>query len=517
MTKKNPLNRQPIHYACIKGDIKKVNELMKEKGFKLNIKDIDGFTPIMFACHHGHFNIFNKLLKVKGVNINMKTYNGKTCLMLAAQKGHTKIVNKLLSLGAKINFKENKRTKRSCRTRTAYNMARMCGHNNIVKKLSKKKMVKKQKLSLKNSNNKPKVAGIHDGKSSHPWLDGLVNLGSTAIYKTNFEAFSMMKEKIIPGEDSTYFYAPYDFWEKRMRFLPRDTTKVFPRILNISDINKVDLGNLKTLLSSVPIGTKIVSLISESNTQIIGENADYYGHMMCIVWHKGVDKSNSKIVLHNTDDITLSLVTFLNKNFESYTTIDVVTKKGFTFDRCVEIVNDEDVNADSCVFMSHLAAELELRNIVPPDNKITVDMQKGYATFIMKNYVNTESQKLIMLVDEAAQQIYSERLKLSVVEAKKQIENRMKLAAAKNTNTNDRFRHVTNNVRFSILGNSYQISKAGFYSIGGSLDSDHVLNLMKNDNKHFFTGDISVDEAAIKILVDSINIVTHWVTPGHLR
>ena len=142
MTKKNPLNRQPIHYACIKGDIKKVNELMKEKGFKLNIKDIDGFTPIMFACHHGHFNIFNKLLKVKGINVNMKTYNGKTCLMLAAQKGHTKIVNKLLSLGAKINFKENKRTKRSCRTRTAYNMARMCGHNNIVKKLSKKKMVK---------------------------------------------------------------------------------------------------------------------------------------------------------------------------------------------------------------------------------------------------------------------------------------------------------------------------------------------------------------------------------------
>ena len=142
MTKKNPLNRKPIHYACIKGDIKKVNELMKEKGFKLNVKDIDGFTPIMFACHHGHLNIFNKLLKVKGVNINMRTYNGKTCLMLAAQKGHTKIVNKLLSLGAKINFKENKRTKRSCRTRTAYNMARMCGHNNIVKKLSKKKMVK---------------------------------------------------------------------------------------------------------------------------------------------------------------------------------------------------------------------------------------------------------------------------------------------------------------------------------------------------------------------------------------
>jgi len=158
MTKKNPLNRQPIHYACIKGDIKKVNQLMKEKGFKLNVKDIDGFTPIMFACHHGHLNIFNKLLKVKGVNINMRTYNGKTCLMLAAQKGHIKIVNKLLSLGAKTQFKERKRTKRSCRTRTAYNMARMCGHNNIVKKLSKKKMVKmvKRKLSLKKSNNKQK-------------------------------------------------------------------------------------------------------------------------------------------------------------------------------------------------------------------------------------------------------------------------------------------------------------------------------------------------------------------------
>jgi len=129
---------------------------MKEKGFKINIKDKDGFTPIMFACHYGHLNIFNKLLKVKGVNINMRTYNGKTCLMLAAQKGHIKIVNKLLSLGAKTQFKERKRTKRSCRTRTAYNMARMCGHNNIVKKLSKKKMVKKQKLSLKNSNNKQK-------------------------------------------------------------------------------------------------------------------------------------------------------------------------------------------------------------------------------------------------------------------------------------------------------------------------------------------------------------------------
>jgi len=156
MTKKNPLNRQPIHYACIKGDIKKVNQLMKEKGFKLNVKDIDGFTPIMFACHHGHLNIFNKLLKVKGVNINMRTYNGKTCLMLAAQKGHIKIVNKLLSLGAKTQFKERKRTKRSCRTRTAYNMARMCGHNNIVKKLSKKKNSKVQKAKKKVISNKQK-------------------------------------------------------------------------------------------------------------------------------------------------------------------------------------------------------------------------------------------------------------------------------------------------------------------------------------------------------------------------
>ena len=585
MTKKKSQILQPILIACKEGNIKKVNQLMKEKGFKINIKDKDGFTPIMFACHYGHLNIFNKLLKVKGVNINMRTYNGKTCLMLAAQKGHIKIVNKLLSLGAKTQFKERKRTKRSCRTRTAYNMARMCGHNNIVKKLSKKKMVKR-KLSLKKSNNKPKVLGMPkigvfegirrifrgkinhgpstnklltnnekkyvdninfssnekeeeeeeeevveeeveevveeeevDEKIGHPWLAGLSNLGHIAVYKKNFEEFSMMRDKIRPPaeyyieREYTYFYEPYNFWEKRMQFLVDryGKTKVFPRILNLLDVNEEDMENLQELLSSAKSGDKIVSLLSELSRD--------YGHMLCIVWHKGVDKASSNIVLHDVNETTLDLITFLTNRFPSYTII--FKKNSFTFEHCKEKKCDRGVyvNKDSCVFMSHLAAELELRNIVPHKNIITVDMQKGYAAFIMKNYFNVKYKKLIIPVDEAKEQIYSERIKLSVDEAIKQIEIHMKEEARKNSNP-----RMKQNVQFSICGHSYQIDKVGNYNTSerreGYIDPSIVLDYMKNDNTHFFTGLLSKDKEAIKRLVDSIKIKRSWVIPyskGYLR
>ena len=79
------------------------------------------------------------LLKQEKIIVNANTINGKNGLINASQKGYKDIVNLLLKHGANVRLRETKRTKKSCANRNAFNMARMCGHQNIYNKLTEQK------------------------------------------------------------------------------------------------------------------------------------------------------------------------------------------------------------------------------------------------------------------------------------------------------------------------------------------------------------------------------------------
>ena len=91
----------------------------------------------MYASQLGYLNAVKILLKQKKINVNHRGNSGKTALMEAAQKGHLEIVDLLLKNGANPKIKEKFRNKKSCKIRTASNMANACGHKKISKKLKK--------------------------------------------------------------------------------------------------------------------------------------------------------------------------------------------------------------------------------------------------------------------------------------------------------------------------------------------------------------------------------------------
>ena len=102
--------RSPLHVACRNNDIKKVNELLKDKKTKLNARDIKGYTPLMFAAYNGNLKIVEKLCNTKGVMINAKGNDGGTALGFAAMNGKGKVVEYLVKNGGKIYLNQGKKT-----------------------------------------------------------------------------------------------------------------------------------------------------------------------------------------------------------------------------------------------------------------------------------------------------------------------------------------------------------------------------------------------------------------------
>jgi len=73
------------------GDLKRVQEILKEGKVDINKKDKNGNTALIWASQEGHIEIVKSLL-ANGANINEKDKYGNTALIWASQEGHIEIV-----------------------------------------------------------------------------------------------------------------------------------------------------------------------------------------------------------------------------------------------------------------------------------------------------------------------------------------------------------------------------------------------------------------------------------------
>jgi hypothetical protein len=218
------------------------------------------------------------------------------------------------------------------------------------------------------------------------WLDDLAVLGKHSTAESMLK-LDEMKDKVVPldqyttedGMQGSKYYAPYDFWEKRICTLANLSTialKVVPSISSgiLSYGESVNVQKMiDTVQNAKPPITKIVGMLD-----VHWFDRGWQGHSVCVVWNK----RDATITLHDANPGQIMLLQTLMKHFPTYT---VRPLSGHTYEDFKEA-------ADSCVLMSHLSAEIELRNINVA-GPITVDMQKGYATFI-----NPHSKLLATLV-----------------------------------------------------------------------------------------------------------------------
>ncbi|XP_077304452.1 BRCA1-associated RING domain protein 1 [Lithobates pipiens] len=98
VSKKNIRGETLLHVASIKGDLKGVEELLKN-GANPNVKDNAGWTPLHEACNHGHSDVVELLMQYQAL-VNTTGYQNDTPLHDAAKNGHVAIVRLLLSHGA---------------------------------------------------------------------------------------------------------------------------------------------------------------------------------------------------------------------------------------------------------------------------------------------------------------------------------------------------------------------------------------------------------------------------------
>tara|TARA_X000000950_G_scaffold268772_1_gene346670 strand:- start:382 stop:855 length:474 start_codon:yes stop_codon:yes gene_type:complete len=114
--------------------------LLQNSKVSVNGKDNEGTTPLINACIKNNVRMVKMLLANPKTRVNARTMYGKTGLLNAAQKGYTQVVKLLLDRGANAKLKETSRTKKSCRNRNSFNMARICGHQNIYQKINNKRL-----------------------------------------------------------------------------------------------------------------------------------------------------------------------------------------------------------------------------------------------------------------------------------------------------------------------------------------------------------------------------------------
>ncbi|XP_018424695.1 PREDICTED: BRCA1-associated RING domain protein 1 [Nanorana parkeri] len=101
VSRKNIKGETLLHVASIKGDLKGVEELLKN-GANPNVKDNAGWTPLHEACNHGHSVVVELLIQYQAL-VNTAGYQNDTPLHDAAKNGHVAIVKLLLNHGASPN------------------------------------------------------------------------------------------------------------------------------------------------------------------------------------------------------------------------------------------------------------------------------------------------------------------------------------------------------------------------------------------------------------------------------
>jgi ankyrin repeat protein len=95
-----------IHEAAEKGNLARVEALLKENPNLVNVKDNEGYTPLYLASFARKKDVVELLLAHKA-DPNVKGKDGLTPLHEAAKVGHKEVAEVLLAGGAEINAKDN--------------------------------------------------------------------------------------------------------------------------------------------------------------------------------------------------------------------------------------------------------------------------------------------------------------------------------------------------------------------------------------------------------------------------
>jgi ankyrin repeat protein len=115
-----------IHDAANRGDLEKVQALLRSDPNLVLSKDDEGFTPLHQAVNRGHKDVA-ELLLAHGADVNarLRVKGQEVPLHLAVAGGHKDVVGLLLAHGADVNAKNNKGG-------TPLHLAAYLGHKDIV-------------------------------------------------------------------------------------------------------------------------------------------------------------------------------------------------------------------------------------------------------------------------------------------------------------------------------------------------------------------------------------------------
>ena len=89
-----------------KNDIAEVQRLIKEEGYDVNAKDIEGKTALMLSAEKGWEKVV-KLLLEKNADVNAKNIYNSNALILATANRHVNCVKLLLEYGVNLNLNVN--------------------------------------------------------------------------------------------------------------------------------------------------------------------------------------------------------------------------------------------------------------------------------------------------------------------------------------------------------------------------------------------------------------------------
>lgn len=92
-----------LNEICQLGDIEKVKQTITN--FNKDTKDEIGMSPIHWACDRGHLEVVIELL-AQNANIDEINFDGQTALHFASTCGHLEITKLLLERGANIHIKD---------------------------------------------------------------------------------------------------------------------------------------------------------------------------------------------------------------------------------------------------------------------------------------------------------------------------------------------------------------------------------------------------------------------------
>ncbi|CAH1225797.1 MFHAS1 [Branchiostoma lanceolatum] len=117
----------PLHCAAAVGDLG-VIDLLVAAGAQVDSEDEVGCSPLHRAVWYNKFDVVQALLAKYGANKNKKNLEGYTPLHLAAKAGHLEILNVLLKTGVNLDIVDKV-------GRTATDHAKENGHLDVVKLL----------------------------------------------------------------------------------------------------------------------------------------------------------------------------------------------------------------------------------------------------------------------------------------------------------------------------------------------------------------------------------------------